>query len=78
MIKHVIKIADASGHSTIVFDQSEQTEVETAAEEFERLAREGHQIFRFAKAGGEGEANGQRPFDPTVEKYLIMPRAAGG
>ncbi len=78
MSKHVIKIADPSGDSKIEFDPQVVTEVESAAEAFERLANDGRQIFRFDVAGREGEANGKRPFDPTVEKYVIMPRAAGG
>lgn len=76
--KHVIKIADSSGDAKIEYNPEVATEVETASQAFERYANEGRQIFRFPVAGQEGEANGKRPFDASVEKYLIMPRAAGG
>jgi len=74
--KHTMRIADSSGDTTLTWEVDNAAQVQAAQEQFEALVNKGHQAFAFPVAGQDGEV--ATTFDPAVEKYVIMPHAAGG
>lgn len=75
-MKHIMRIADSSGDTTVTWEIDKAEQVAEAQRQFEAMVNTGRQIFAFPVAGGPGEV--AKTFDPKVEKYIIMPRAAGG
>lgn len=75
--KHVIQIASGNGHDEVAWVETDEIQISTAAAEFERLIQEHYQVYAFKDGGHEG-GEIAKTFDPTVEKYMAFPRAAGG
>lgn len=73
---HKMRIADSTGDTTLTWEVDNAAQVQAAQEQFEALVNKGHQAFAFPVSGQEGVV--AKTFDPAVEKYLIMPPAAGG
>ena len=71
-----MRVIDVTGDSKIIWDHTNQDEVDAARETFNRLRKKGHTAYAVKEHGGRGEIITE--FDPEAEKIILAPRMVGG
>lgn len=72
-VAHVMAVMGKAGDTQVVWHLGNETEIKTAAEQFEQMCQAGYNAYRTGENGGV-----MTEFDPTAEKIVLAPRMAGG
>lgn len=74
--KMVMSILDSTGDTKLMWDPSDDNEVDAARASFDSLVKKGFRAFR-VDAKGEPGVRIER-FMPNAEKIILVPQLAGG
>lgn len=82
MNQHVMNVLDATGHTTVTWDPTDENSVRDAQREFQSLRERGFSAFRMNTVGENAvvEERGERidTFDPQAGKVMMIPQRVGG
>ena len=71
-----MRVIDMTGDAKVIWDRTNQDEVDAARETFNRLKKKGHMAYSVRKDGEKGLLIHE--FDPDSEKIILAPRMVGG
>lgn len=72
----VLAVLDPTGDTKLMWDRTNEEEVEVAREHFNSLIKKGFSAYSVNRKGEKGELI--REFDPAAEKIIMAPRLVGG
>ena len=77
----VFDVLDETGHTRLVWDRMDLTQIREARKKFDELIKKGHMAFRVGKRGKKTGPQIHK-FDPSAEEVLFeiefIPAVAGG
>lgn len=74
--KHVIAILDKTGDTKIIWDPTNEVEVENARRTFDDMKAKGFTAYSVNRRGDKDAV--VREFDPDAQKLILTPALVGG
>jgi len=71
-----LAIIDSTGDTKVMWDKSNDDEVEAAEEQFDSLIDKGFSAYKVKKDGEKGKKI--TSFDPNAGKIIMVPKIVGG
>lgn len=71
-----LAIIDNTGDTKVIWDKTNEDEVEAAEEQFDSLIDKGFTAYKVKKDGGKGRKITK--FDPSAGKIIMVPKIVGG
>lgn len=73
---NTMQIMDSSGHMTVTWNPSNQSEVDNAEEIFDQYIEKGYQAFQVQ--GNDQQGARMKEFDRSAAKVMMVPQLRGG